>query len=50
MRKVWIYTILACPLSFASYWLEYKMGAVKLFALAIPYLLLGRWVAEKYGK
>jgi hypothetical protein len=49
MSRTWIYTLAVGVFEFFSEWIDYNLGGIALFAIGIPYVLLARYVAERFG-
>lgn len=50
LSKSWIYTIAVGPLVFFMDWIDHTLGGWWLFGLGVPYAILARLFAERFGK
>jgi hypothetical protein len=50
MKKIWIYVIGIAPLGYFYEALKGLMSGPVFLGLAIIYLFVVRWIAEKFGK
>ncbi|QDE40877.1 hypothetical protein FIV34_17510 [Luteibacter pinisoli] len=49
MSRTWIYTLMVSVIAFFTDWIDYNLGGIALFAIGIPYILLSRYVADRFG-